>query len=45
MSHWYDKEGNPQYEIEGKTGMRNTTLRDARKYEWVPSVSTVWKKK
>ena len=42
MSHWYDREGNPRYEIEGKKGMRNTTLRDARKYGWVPSVSTVW---
>lgn len=42
MSHWYDREGNPRYEIEGKKGMRNTTLRDARKHGWVPSVSTVW---
>ena len=26
----------------GKKGKRPSTLRDARKYEWVPSVSTVW---
>ena len=43
MSHWYDKDGSPRYEIEGKNGLRPTTLRDARKNGWVPSVSTVWK--
>lgn len=43
MSHWYDKDGAPRYEIEGKSGLRPTTLRDARKHGWVPSVSTVWK--
>ena len=43
MSHWYDKDGSPRYEIEGKTGLRPTTLRDARKHGWVPSVSTIWK--
>ena len=43
MSHWYDKDGSPRYEIEGKNGMRQTTLRDARKHGWVPSVSTIWK--
>ena len=43
MSHWYDKDGSPRYEIEGKTGLRPTTLRDARKNGWVPSVSTIWK--
>jgi|TARA_Y100000310_G_C20634810_1_gene790608 hypothetical protein len=42
MSHWYDKQGNPRYEVPGKNGMRPTTLREARKYGWVPSVSTVW---
>jgi len=42
MSHWYDKEGNPCYEVEGKNGMRSSTLRDARKHGWVPSVSTIW---
>ena len=40
--HWYDTNGNPQYEIKKKDGgMRSTTLRDARKYGWVPSVTTV----
>ena len=40
--HWYDTNGNPQYEIKRKDGrMRATTLRDARKYGWVPSVTTV----
>ena len=43
MSHWYDKDGTPRYEMEGKNGMRQTTLRDARKHGWVPSVSTIWK--
>jgi len=42
MSHWYDKQGNPRYEVEGKKGLRPSTLRDARKFGWVPSVSTVW---
>jgi hypothetical protein len=40
--HWYDTNGNPQYEIKKKDGgMRATTLRDARKHGWVPSVTTV----
>ena len=40
--HWYDTNGNPQYEVKKKDGgMRATTLRDARKYGWVPSVTTV----
>jgi hypothetical protein len=40
--HWYDTNGNPQYEVRKKDGgMRATTLRDARKYGWVPSVTTV----
>ena len=30
MSHWYDKEGNPRYEVLGKSGVRPTTLSDAR---------------
>jgi len=42
MGHWYDKAGEPRYEVMGKKGKRPSTLRDARKYEWVPSVSTVW---
>ena len=44
MSLWYDKDGTPRYEIKGKGGnLRPTTLADARKNGWVPSVSTVWK--
>jgi len=40
--HWYDTNGNPQYEVKKKDGgMRATTLRDARKHGWVPSVTTV----
>ena len=42
MSHWYDKEGSPRYEVSGKNGKRPSTLRDARKFGWVPSVSTIW---
>lgn len=44
MSHWYDpKTQQPKYEIErsdGK-GLRPTTLRDAKKYRYVPSVTTI----
>jgi hypothetical protein len=39
--HWYAKDGSPAYTIEGKTGLRNTTLRDARKHNLVPSVTTI----
>ena len=43
MSHWYDKEGNTRYEVEGKNGaMRASTLRDARKHGWVPSATSIW---
>ena len=38
MGHWYDKDGNPRHITNG----RATTLRDARKHNLVPSVSTVW---
>jgi len=41
--HWYTKEGEPFYRIEksdGK-GMRNTTLRDAKKLGLLPSVTTI----
>lgn len=41
-NHWYTREGVPQYTVEAaKGGMRNTTLRDARKMNLVPSVTTV----
>ena len=40
--HWYDKDGNPQYTIIGANGKeRDTTLRDARKLDLLPSVSTI----
>ena len=42
MGHWYDQEGNARHEVRGKSGMRSTNLRDARKHGWIPSVSTVW---
>lgn len=42
--HWYDRDGNPCYTIVGKNGkLRNTTLRDARKELYVPSVTEVMK--
>lgn len=40
--HWYDATGKPVYTIIGKNGKeRNTTLRDARKLNLVPSVSGI----
>lgn len=40
--HWYDQEGVPAYTTVGANGKeRNTTLRDARKHQLVPSVTTV----
>lgn len=40
--HWYDKDGEPAYTTVGANGKeRNTTLRDARKLNLVPSVTTV----
>jgi len=43
MSHWYDKDGKPQHFIEKAdgTGKRASTLRDARKFLWFPSVTGV----
>ena len=42
--HWYDKDGNACHTIEAKDGkLRPTTLRDARKFGWFPSVTTVMK--
>lgn len=42
--HWYDREGKPCYTIVGKNGnLRNTTLRDAKKELYVPSVTEVMK--
>jgi hypothetical protein len=43
-THWYDLKGSPCYQVEAaKGGMRNTTLRDARKLNLVPSVTTILK--
>lgn len=44
-SHWYFTDGKPCYEIEKKdgSGMRNTTLADARKLNLLPSVTTILK--
>lgn len=42
FTHWYDQSGAPRYTVIGKNGKeRNTTLRDARKYGWVPSVTQI----
>ena len=42
--HWYKQDGGPQYTVKAKDGSdRPTTLRDARKMDLVPSVSTVLK--
>ena len=42
--HWYDRNGNSAYTVIGSNGKeRNTTLRDARKLDLVPSVTTVMK--
>jgi hypothetical protein len=43
-THWYDRAGNPAYEVRGANGkQRPTTLRDARKLGLCPSVTTVIK--
>ena len=40
--HWYDSEGNPKYTIKGANGkIRPTTLRDAKKHGFYPSVTTI----
>lgn len=42
--HWYNREGVPCYTLKGANGkIRNTTLRDARKNLYVPSVTEVMK--
>lgn len=41
-THWYTREGVPMYTVTGKNGLeRNTTLRDARTMDLVPSVTTI----
>lgn len=40
--HWYAQDGTPRYTIVGKNGKeRATTIRDARKEGYVPSVTTI----
>ena len=40
--HWYDRNGTPAYSVIAKNGVpRPTTLRDARKLDLVPSVTTI----
>jgi len=40
--HWYNQHGEPCYTIAGAKGQpRNTTLRDARKHGFAPSVTTI----
>jgi hypothetical protein len=42
--HWYGQDGSPRYTVLAKDGNpRPTTLRDARKFDFVPSVTTVMK--
>ena len=42
--HWYKQDGGPQYTVKAKDGSdRPTTLRDARKMDLVPSVTTILK--
>ena len=41
-NHWYSRDGVPMYTVMGKNGkIRNTTLRDARTDNLIPSVTTV----
>lgn len=42
-THWYTRDGAPMYTVVGKTTgkPRNTTLRDARELNLVPSVTTI----
>ncbi len=43
-THWYDHTGAPMYEVpyaDPSKGMRNTTLRDAKKLSLVPSVTAI----
>ncbi len=42
--HWYTRDGEPMHKVQKAKGdgERNTTLRDARKYNLLPSVTTVF---
>lgn len=42
--HWYDRDGSPKYQVpyaDPKKGFRNTTLKDAKKEGFLPSVTTI----
>ena len=40
--HWYERDGTPRYTVKAKDGSdRATTLRDAKKWGYVPSVTTI----
>ena len=42
MSHWYATDGSPNYTVKSANGQdRPTTLRDARKHGWLPSVTGI----
>ena len=42
-AHWYSKDCQPAYKIKKKDGgERSTTLADARKYGFVPSVTSIF---
>lgn len=42
MGHWYNKDGSPQYTVIGANGKeRDSSLRDARKLNLSPSVTTI----
>lgn len=41
-THWYDRAGKPAYTVKAKDGTeRPTTLRDARKFGYLPSVTQI----
>lgn len=42
MTHWYQHDGSPLHKVKALNGeLRNTTLRDARKLNLVPSVTSI----
>ena len=45
LSHWYSADGQPMYEVPKAKGggTRKTTIRDARKHGWYPSVTSILK--
>lgn len=42
MGHFYERDGTPRYYVKAKNGsLRDSTLADARKNEWLPSVTEI----